>query len=168
MFVVLSFTDLSGTVHAQESHWYGGVSIGDGATSARGFKDSTTTSFYAGNRINESVAVEVMYVDLGEFDVKGLSDSYIEIDGFEVSVLGLAKVGESVDIYGKVGLYLWELDAVAFGNRVNEEDGSSLLFGLGVKVPLGETFGARFEWVIYRDIEDEDVDSLNLGFYVNF
>jgi len=32
----------------------------------------------------------------------------------------------------------------------------------------GETIGARLEWVNYLDIEDEDVDTLNLGLYANF
>lgn len=168
VFILLSWACFGSTVYAQESYWYGAVSVGKGSTSASGFRDSTTASFYIGNRVSRSAAIEVAYVDLGEFDFKRLSDSHIDVKGFEVSGLGLAKIGDSVDLFGKVGFYLWELDATSLGNKTAEEDDTSILFGFGVKVPLGQTIGARFEWVTYRDIEDEDVDSLNLGLYAKF
>jgi len=164
--VLLACGGLINSVSAQG--WYGGVSFGDASTSASGFDDSSPTTLYIGNRISNTAAVEFAYVDLDEFDVEGFSDAYIEISGFEVSALGLAQIGESSSIYGKVGLYIWDLDAVAFGVDVGEEDGTSLLFGLGLDIPIGETIGARLERVNYLDIEDEDVDTLNLGLYANF
>ena len=168
-FILLAFICVNNGVYAQESHWYAGASIGEASTSADDiFDDSTPTSFYIGNRLSESAAFEFAYLDLGEFESDSLSDTSVEISGFEVSVLGLAKVGESVDFFLRGGLYMWELEAVLFGTDVGDEDGTSLLLGIGVNVPMGTTLGFRAEYINYFDIEDEDVDAINLGLYANF
>ena len=83
-------------------------------------------------------------------------------------MIGLVPIGESAYVFARVGLYLWQLDAVLLGNKFAEEEDDSLLFGLGADVPLGNTLGARLEWTKYFDIEDENAYTLTLGLFVNF
>jgi hypothetical protein len=168
-FVLLVFKCVNNGVYAQESYWYAGASLGEASTSADDiFDDSSPVSFYIGKRLSESFAFEFAYLDLGEFESDSLRDTSVEISGFEASVLALAKVGESVEIFLRTGLYLWEFEAVVFGTDVGDEDGTTLLLGFGVNVPVSTIFGFRAEYMNYFDIEDEDVDAINLGLYANF
>ena len=153
---------------AQESYWYAAGSIGRVDVDDSEFKDSDTVSLYAGRRFSDSLAAEFVAVDLGEFDVKGFSDTYLDISGFEISAVGLTTVGERVELFAKGGLFVWDYEAIAFGDKFDEEDGTSFVLGLGAQLPVGDLVGFRFEWVNYYDIEDENLDTFNLGAYFRF
>jgi hypothetical protein len=168
-FMLLFFGCVKNSVYAQESYWYGGVSIGEASIAEDIYDDSTPTSFYLGKRYSESIAFEFGYLDLGGFesDPEESFDASVDISGIELSALGLAKVGESVEFFGKAGFYIWEGDEDIDGTKVEDSD-ISLLLGLGLNFPIGATFGARAEYVNYFDIGDEDSDAINIGLYVNF
>ena len=168
-FILLVFSCVKNSVYAQESYWYGGVSIGEASIAEDTYNDSTPASFYIGKRYSESIAFEFGYLDLGGFesDSEESFDASADISGIEVSVLGLAKMGESVEFFGKAGLYIWEGDEVINGIDFEDSDISYLL-GLGVNIPIGTTIGFRSEYVKYFDIGEEDADAINLGFYINF
>ena len=168
VFILLGLAAGGNSVHAMEPYWYGAAGAGEAETSASAYEDTSSISIHVGNRVNQTTAVEFGYVDIDEFDFSGFSDSYVKISGIDISVLGLMPIGESLNLFARVGLYLWEFDSFVLGTRISDEEDDSLLFGLGVDVPLGETLGTRLEWTKYFDIADENVYTLGLELYINF
>ena len=169
-FTLLLFGCVINSVHAQESSWYGGVSIGEASILEDVYDDSTPTSFFIGKRYNESTSFEFGYLDLGGFESAPGDPDYdasADISGFVVSALGFIKIGESVAFFGKAGLYIWDGEEEINGIDSDDSD-VSLLWGLGFDFPIGAKFGARADYVQYLDIGNEDSDSLNLELYVNF
>ena len=172
-FMLLVFSCAKNSVYAQESYWYAGVSIGEASIAEDIYDDSTPTSFFIGRRYNENTAFEFGYLDLGGFESAPDDpdfDATADISGFTVSALGLAKMGESVEFFGRAGLYLWGGEEVFKEPFPIETDDSdiSLFLGLGFDFPIGTTFGARAEYAQYFDIGDEDSDVIHLGAYFNF
>ncbi len=165
---LLPVSGVTNFAHAQDSGWYGAVTVGEGEVSVNEFDTSSTTSIYFGNRLDDNTAFEFGYIDLGEFDLEDVSDTFIEVTGFEFSVLGLFQVGESSDIFGKVGLFLWESEGEFLGLSVEGDDGNSLLLGFGANIPFSQSVGLRLEAVDYLDIDDEDVLNLSIGLFVKF
>ena len=155
---LLSLTSARNMAYARPSPTYGGAIFGAG--SASGFDDVSTTTLFWGRYITDTFAVENAFVDMGEFSHgKGMDDI-----AFDLSVLGLKRLGESAEIYLKGGLHIWNLD-----DDIGEES-SSYLFGLGLNRSFGQKLRARLEWISYVSLEDEveDVGTLNLGLYANF
>ena len=153
---------------AQNSDWYGAITAGQGDVGDNDFDESSSTSFYLGNRYDRKSAYEFGYIDLGEFDLKGFSDSYVEITGFEISGLGIARIGESSEFFGKIGIFFWESDGEALGNSVDGDDDISLLLGLGANIPFSQSVGLRLELVDYLDVDDEDIINLSIGLFLKF
>ena len=171
--LMLLFSCVTNSVYAQESHWYAGASFGEASIAEDIYDDSTPTSFFIGKRYSENIAFEFGYLDLGGFESASDDPDYdatADISGFKVSALGLKKIGESVEFFGRAGLFIWEGEEVFKDPIPFESDDSdiSLLLGLGFNFPIGATFGARAEYAQYFDIGDEDSDVIHLGVYVNF
>jgi len=155
---LLSFISAANLAYARPSPTYGGAILGAGSASGSG--DVSTTTIFWGRRITDTLAVENAFIDMGEFSHgEGMDDI-----AFDLSVLGLKRLGETTEIYLKGGLHIWNLD-----DDIGEET-SSYLFGLGLDKSFGQKLKARLEWVNYFAFEDEvkDAGILNLGLYANF
>lgn len=165
--ILFAALTLSSGAQAQNASWYAGLGFGQVDTDDSDFDDSDTSALFVGRKFDK-FAIEAGLVDLGEFDFRDFRDTYVEINGIEFSALGFVNLAESLDLFGKAGIYLWDLESVAFGDTFEEEDGSSLALGFGARYNINETFGARVEWINYYDIEDTDIDSFNIGFFFRF
>jgi len=168
VFILLGLAARGTHVHAMEAYWYGAAGVAAAETSASAYDDTSSISLHIGNRVNPTTAVEFGYVDIDEFDFGNFADSYVKISGLDISVLWYLPVGQSVNLYSRVGFFLWEFDSFVFGTRISDEEDDSLLFGLGVDLSLGENLGTRLEWTKYFDIANENVYTLGLELYVNF
>ena len=171
--LMLVFSFVTNSAYAQESYWYAGASFGEASIAEDIYDDSTPTSFFIGKRNSENTAFEFGYLDLGGFESAPDDPDYdatADISGFKVSALGLTKIGESVEFFGRAGLFIWEGEEVFNDPIPFESDDSdiSLLLGLGFNFPVGTSFGARAEYAQYLDIGEEDSDVIHLGVYVNF
>lgn len=165
---LLTVSSVTNFAQAQNSDWYGAITAGQGEASADDFDTSSSTSIYLGNRYDKKSAYEFGYIDLGEFDLEGFNDTYVEITGFEISGLGIARIGESSEFFGKFGIFLWESDGEALGNSVDGDDDISLLLGLGANIPFSQSVGLRLELVDYLNVDDEDIINLSIGLFVKF
>lgn len=151
---LLSLTIARNMAYARPSPTYGGVIFGAGSD------DVSTTTLFWGRYITDKFAVENAFIDMGDFTHgKGMDDI-----AFDLSLLGLKRVGESAEIYFKGGLHIWNLD-----DDIGEES-SSYLIGLGVNKSFGQKLRGRLEWIRYHSFEDdvENIGILNLGLYTKF
>lgn len=162
---------------------YIGVSFGSTSPDEDGFDDSDGYKLTAGYNVNENVSIEASLTDLGEFDAdddliaaleffSGISidSASVEVDGIEFAVVGHALLSDTVSIFGRVGIFMWdaeyEIDTVSFGSDSESEDGSDAFFGAGVSFDVGESAALNLEYVAY-EADDGDVEYLGVGLTIN-
>lgn len=142
------------------------------AVSSSSSEDDSDTALKAflGYRFNRYVAIEGALIDLGDFQARAsATDTFgdtlavnTDIDFFAFSVAGVGHLplGRTVSLYGKVGLYAWDVDLTerarltGFGvvrTGRETEDGTDLFYGAGIEWDLGPPFALRAEWERYND-----------------
>lgn len=128
--------------------------------------DDTDTSFkfFGGYRFNRNFAAEVAYEKLGKVNVSyddGID--WIKMDAEASSItftaLGLMPVNESLNIIGRFGFAMADVDADAsnsLGDSASASGSStSPVFGIGLQYDL-PTVLVRAEFTRYTDVGDND------------
>lgn len=138
----------------------------------------TAFSIFGGYQVNTNFGVELGYTDLGKVTASGFGvTASIEAKGLELVGVGTYPINPQFDVYGKLGLFRWDLDASASGpggSISQSESGTDLTFGFGVKYNFTQNFGMRVQWQQYKDIGNEattgtsDVDVIGIGLVVKF
>lgn len=126
---------------------------------------------FGGSKINPNFAVELAFVDLGEFKGNGGGVTLaVEPTGFNVAAVGIAPVGQATSVFGKLGLFNWDADVAGSGpagNVLVSESGTDVSFGLGIQFDFTKSTGLRVEWERF-DLDGSAVDFLSLGVLLAF
>lgn len=136
-----------------------GASILEADVDSGTFKGSDYgLKLFGGYRFTDNWGFELAYTDLGEMDdtVNGV-DLEVDTSGWEFSGVGYLPL-QSIDLFGKVGLFAWESEATAsLGgfSASDDEDGTDLTIGFGASLPVTPNLDIRGEYQWY-DIEDSD------------
>ena len=147
---------------------YIGASIGQTDVDVPGFEDARSIAISGGYKVNKNFSLEASYIDLGESEDNIDPVWTVEIDGFNFSAVGIIPANKQVDLFAKVGIYMWDVSISESGfGEFYSEDGTDLSFGLGVSVNLTEQFGLVFEYQKF-DVDDEDLSNISLGAKVYF
>lgn len=180
MFVGATLTlIMMGASLSTQAGGYLGATVGKTSPDENGFEDDGGFKLTGGLAVNDNVAFEMSYVDMGEFDVgqgmlsqisaqvgQTVTDASIEITGFEVSMLGMLPVTPYLSVYGRIGLLFWDADVnvtvQGFGSGSDGDDGNDPLYGMGVKYAFTDRFGMNVEFTRY-DALDSKVDLMGLG-----
>jgi len=147
-----------------------GFYIGAGITKSEldvGFaSDSLDDSSYkiiAGFRPLDWLAVEANYIDIGSESEGGTS---LGAEAFTVSGLLIAEFA-IIDLYARLGMANWQLDASASGFDVSD-DGWEPTYGVGIGAHFG-SFGIRAEYEAFEVGDyDFDVNTVSLSFTYTF
>ena len=162
--VLLALVAVSAPALAQDSRWYAGFGLGmstakdacDGVGPGISCDDEDTAfKILGGYRINPNFAVEVGYTDLGKASASeiGVGTASIESSGFEVLAVGIAPISPQWSLYGKVGLFSWDLDVKGTGGSLSES-GNELTYGFGASYDFSRTTALRLEYQSYTDVGD--------------
>jgi len=166
--MVMAFALISSPALAQDKGFYIGVGIGqsdakdacDGLPAGVSCDDSdTSTKFIGGYQFNSNFAVEVGYADLGKAEASqaGVGSVSAEATGFEFMAVGIAPLNPKWSLYGKAGLFAWDLDIKdSTGGGNLSESGTELTYGFGVGWNITKNFTLRAEYQVYSDIGDEN------------
>lgn len=131
-------------------------------------EDDTATKFFAGYTFDLpaiDIAIEAGYVDFGEPDIN-FQAGELTVDTTGVNVWGIATLNAGlIDVYGKLGLIAWEVDAEILGQSASD-DGTDLGYGVGAAFGLGP-LEIRGEYELY-DLDDTDVSMLSVGVLYRF
>jgi OOP family OmpA-OmpF porin len=168
------------------SHAAGYVGISFGATSPDedGFDDSDGYKLTAGYNANENVSIEASLTNLGEFDADddliaaleflsgiAIDGASVEVDGIEFAVVGHAPLSDTISIFGRAGIFMWDaevkVDTVSFGSDSETDDGSDAFFGGGLRFDVGSQAALRVEYTLY-DADDADIDFIGAGLDIRF
>jgi hypothetical protein len=151
-----------GLAYGADRGIYVGGGIGSASADRSGYDNSTDTyKLFAGAQ-SEGFAVELGYVDLGKFKDSGAGQNFYSVDGVQLNALGEMFLSRDLYGFGSFGFYNWNLEDNSNGN----DSGTSVTFGLGLKVMLGDHLFARGGWERFNNIADENSDllSLSLGY----
>ena len=164
------------------------ASIGLGAATSVDDKGSPFKLF-GGFRFSENLAVEGGYTSFGKFTsnstiVSGGSGTLSgEWSGYslDIAAVGMLPVGQSLTVFGKAGLGLWdlELDLTASGPggslTANDSDsGISPIVGLGAMFNVSSNFAIRADWERHLAVGDDnttgesDIDLITIGAQFSF
>lgn len=139
---------------------------------------------YLGNQLSEKFSVEVAYVDLGSYDVgtaDGMPDANELEDtlspmGAEFSFVGKWPIFKHLSVFGRVGLFAWEversivLETVPDGESPTSkfiEDGRDYALGFGFDYQFARNFGFTLEINQYKTDKVEN-NFAGAGFYFTF
>jgi OOP family OmpA-OmpF porin len=147
---------------------YIGAAFGQSDVDVSGYDEASSWQLFGGVQLTPNFAVEAAYTDLGEFEVSGARNTYIEVSGVEVTAVGQLPLANRVSLFGEAGFFSWDLDATLFGTDAGSDDGTDLTYGVGLKVGLVEALNLQFEYQAYPDISDGDVDTLYAGITYGF
>jgi OmpA-OmpF porin, OOP family len=163
------------SAHAQSSGFYYGLSTGpsqakvdekritanllaDGATSTTMTLDerSAAYKFFGGYRLNQHLAVEGGYFNLGKFGFQattvpaGTLDGQIKLSGLNLDMVGTWPVSQRWSAIGRVGgQYANARDTFGGTGAVNVADPSPSKSALNYKLGLGAQYVAR-DWLTLR------------------
>lgn len=117
--------------------------------------ESTAFEVKGGVRLADVLALEISYLNLGEF-----RDFYEEVDlgfsGVTVSGKAILPLSRQMELYAKLGLYFWELDEQYRWRSYPVDEGEDLIFGGGASFYLSDNLSLDLE---YRFLEMVDLES---------
>lgn len=140
-----------------------GVYLGVGAGGAHDEILNETESAYkvfGGLNLTPNLGLEVAYVDLGSY----LNET-LDQDGVSIEAVGYLPIASNVDLFGKFGIYDWEvrdrfLSATATGTDTS--------YGMGLNVALSYHSSFRAEWQNFMDVAGGDVSLLSASLSLHF
>ena len=142
---------------------YVGIGFGETDYDFPNFDDPTGIEFYGGFRSSENLGFEIGYVDFGEADDDIPPEWHLEADSLAFSLLGIAPVATSAEIFFQFGLHMWDIELTEDGRGViGEDDGNDIFFGFGFRANVTEQFGVGVRYNNY-DFDGEDVTRLNFN-----
>lgn len=142
---------------------YVGGSVGTSDSDQSYLDNGTSFSVTAGYELNENFALEATYIDLGDMDDNMSMGLTRRVDGFIISTVGKVPIAGAIDLFGKVGLFVWDAtaDQDGFGAVFNDDGAdASFTFGAALKVTPSFNLLAQFEQF---DIDDEEIQNYSVG-----
>src|SRR6266511_1209562 len=120
---LLALIAVSTPALSQDTGWYAGLGVGqstakgacDGIAGPGISCDEKDTAFkiLGGYQVNQNFGVEFAYTDLGQATASfaGFGSIAIAAKGFELLGVGTMPINQQWSVYGKLGLFRWDVDA---------------------------------------------------------
>ena len=164
----LSLAAIAPQAAAADNGFYLGAGITKSEFDVGSASDSLDDNSYkiiAGFRPLDWLAVEANFIDLGgESDGAGTS---LDAQAFTVSGLLIAEFAV-IDLYARLGMANWKLDASLSGFGSESDDGWEPTYGVGIGAHFG-SFGVRAEYESFQVSDfDFDVNTVSLSFIYTF
>jgi OOP family OmpA-OmpF porin len=128
--------------------------------------DDTAYKFFGGYRLNNFLAFELDYINLGEPSGAVVPGRNLDasVDGFAPYVVGTIPLGNWFEVYGRLGYYFYDatvgVEDELDGRVEFDEESEDLVYGAGVGARIGEQLNIRFEYEKFDLQGVDDADSL--------
>jgi OOP family OmpA-OmpF porin len=129
-------------------------------------EDDTAYKFFAGYRLNNFLAFELDYINLGEPSGAVIPGRNVDasVDGFAPYVVGTIPLGQWFEVYGRLGYFFYDATLGVedgLGGRLEfDEESEELVFGAGIGANIGERLNVRFEYERFDFENVDDADAL--------
>jgi OmpA-OmpF porin, OOP family len=145
-------------------------------TSGTADRDTTAFKLFGGAQFHRNFGLEIAYLDLGDASYSGaffgspVTGGKVELTGFNLSGVASFPASAAVSIFGKLGLFLWDLKASDTTGGLpfaTSADGSDLSFGFGLDYSFRRNWALRVEWESFQ-LGDESARLLSIGIVYRF
>ena len=129
-------------------------------------EDDTAYKFFGGYRMNNFLAFELAYINLGEPSGRVVPGRNVDasVDGFAPYVVGTFPIGKWFEVYGRLGYYFYDatvgVEDEIDGRAEFDEESEDLVYGAGIGANIGERLNVRFEYERFDLQGVDDADSL--------
>ncbi len=184
-FWVISMAGLwaASSASAADQGWYVGGSLGiaqdnDSCDGPRGggFVGSCDDTdigfkFFGGYEFNQNFGAEAAYVRLGNVTASGIIsgtpvNASGRADGFSFAGVGKLPLANQFSVFGKLGIYAWDVRASATAPGVtafDKDSGTDIMVGFGGKYDVNKNLGMRLEWEHFRNVIGSDQNLISVG-----
>lgn len=133
-----------------------------------GFDDGISIAITGGYKVNKNFSLETSYLDLGESEDDIVPVWTIEVSGINLSAVGILPANDKLDIFGKVGIFIWDvtLDEAGTG-EIDSDDGTDISLGFGAAINITDQFTLLAEYQKF-DLDGDDVTNISIGGRMNF
>ncbi len=168
LFCGIAACILATSASYSQANSYIGLSLGETDINSPIAEDGNSIAITGGHKFNKNFAMEVSYINLGKWKDNIAPIWTLELDGFNFSAVGIFPVNDTIDIFGKFGIFKWEvtLDEAGTG-EIASDDGTDTSIGFGAAVNLSNQSSIVLEYQEF-DLEDDDVSNISIGFRANF
>lgn len=126
---------------------YIGAAYGLGRVDGGDFKDDTSVlKAFVGAKFNSYVGIEGGIHDFGGADNNGFRS---DLTGQSLALAGFMPLGESVELFAKVGNLWWDSDVKYLG-LTNSQSGRELFYAAGLNVYFNPSLALRLEFERYK------------------
>lgn len=113
--------------------------------------------------------LSLLYLYLGEAEDDVAPIWEVEVTGFNFSAVGIIPVNAQVDVFGKIGMFMWDVELSEQGyGKLGEDDGTDLSLGLGAAFHVTQEFSVVAEFQRFTDVSDGDLNNFSVGARLNF
>lgn len=131
-------------------------------------KDSFAAGVFTGYQLNENIAFEAAYVDLGDAKATYLENgkNYQHVGsmkGVELSVLGQLPLTSEFAAFAKIGTFNWHGSNVGPFQKSTADDWAATL-GAGITYQLNDAWQARFEYQYFDHLGNDTIGGTNAHF----
>jgi len=158
---------VSGAVNAQ-GVGYVGAAGGQSKVDVSGYEKPSSYKVFYGVAFASSGALELAYNNLGRFKVSGMSDTYLDVSGLELTALGRLPLMDRLSLFARAGFYSWNADATLFGTKIGSDSGTDFTFGAGVSIGITDTVHIQLEYQKYNNVTDGNIDTTYAGLSFSF
>jgi OmpA-OmpF porin, OOP family len=125
-------------------------SLGNGLGAFSSERRDTVYNIYTGSSFSENVGLELGYTNFGKIARAG---GNTKAEGFNLSLVGRAPVGQSFNVFGKLGTTYGRTDVSAFpgsGVASGKESGFGVSYGLGAEYVFSPQLSAVLQYDEHR------------------
>ncbi|GAA0780127.1 OmpA family protein [Shewanella aestuarii] len=128
-------------------------------------KNSTMSGFFAGYQLNNNLALEAAYLDLGKAEATYLEASNKHIyqgsmTGINLSAVGSIDLTADLSLFAKAGLFNWYGENKGPFSTIKADDWSPSL-GVGMSYQLSDSWQARLQYEYFHHLGDDNIGGSN-------
>lgn len=131
-------------------------------------KNSFAAGVFTGYQLNENIAFEAAYSDLGDAKATYLENGNNyqhsgSMKGLELSVLGQLPLTQKLAAFAKLGTFNWHGSNVGPFQKTNADDWAATV-GAGMTYQLNDAWQARFEYQYFDHLGNDAIGGTNAHF----
>lgn len=118
---------------------------------------------FGGYRFNPYFGFELGYADFGEVSrTAGATSATFDATGMEIVLVATIPLNRQFSLYGKYGLYRWDVDLTVTGAGSVSATGKDVTYGFGATYNFTKNIAARMEYQKYFDAGDASTGTFNI------
>jgi hypothetical protein len=127
------------------------------------YSNSESVNGYAGFYLFRDLSLELWLTYLGQFDVKGTSNTYSESSGAGVAAAYRFDTGKLFALRPSIGVFYSRTEITFAGQNIGEDSGSDLMFGLSGVFTINEHVLVNINTHLFKNVSGSDIAVFSVG-----